>query len=448
VPDAVKADAEAPDELDPTLLGARLVVKFSHTGAFQSALQTNPELKNLLFRNVEPPGAPITPEMALRNALVASDLLGLEEANKRLDAIKTEDARLQSDIEIARAVLRPGPDGAASVDPAALASWRTRLGYIAKVVLTRDRPATDPERASLLGGGETLMAMLFLAGMVGVVAVVGGITCCIIACVKLSNRGLARGFVPPMPGGSVFVETFAIFVLAYLALHTLPTLIGMAFNWHPDEKTFLTVRLFAQWLLLPVIFWPVLRGLTFREWRERVGWTAGKGVLREMAAGVFGYLAFLPVLLVVGIVARLLYELQELLLNTRKGLPPGAPSNPLKDNPILELVLHASPGQLVLFYVLATCWAPIVEEAIFRGSVFRDLRARWALRLAGPVSALFFGLMHGYAGVLLLPVIAIGASLAIIREWRGSLIACMTAHAVHNAVILALTIGILRTLLN
>ena len=48
------------------------------------------------------------------------------------------------------------------------------------------------------------------------------------------------------------------------------------------------------------------------------------------------------------------------------------------------------------------------------------------------VSAALFGLIHPYTGTGLFSVAVGGISFALIREWRGSIIAPMTAHALHN----------------
>ena len=73
-----------------------------------------------------------------------------------------------------------------------------------------------------------------------------------------------------------------------------------------------------------------------------------------------------------------------------------------------------------------------------RGALFRHLRGRLGFVLAAIISAMLFGALHQYDVLLLLPVMALGASFAFIREWRGSLIGCITAHAIHNTTIFML----------
>jgi membrane protease YdiL (CAAX protease family) len=86
-------------------------------------------------------------------------------------------------------------------------------------------------------------------------------------------------------------------------------------------------------------------------------------------------------------------------------------------------------------------WAPLTEEAIFRGALYRHLRGRAGTAVCTIATALVFGLMHGYALPLLIPIITLGVIFALMREWRGSLVASITAHFLHNATVL--TFGIL-----
>lgn len=45
-------------------------------------------------------------------------------------------------------------------------------------------------------------------------------------------------------------------------------------------------------------------------------------------------------------------------------------------------------------------------------------------------------MMHGYSPSLFPPLIVLGSGFAIIRWWRGSLVASVTAHALHNGTLM------------
>jgi membrane protease YdiL (CAAX protease family) len=93
-------------------------------------------------------------------------------------------------------------------------------------------------------------------------------------------------------------------------------------------------------------------------------------------------------------------------------------------------------------FVLATVWAPVTEELMFRGMLLGHLRERWGWWISAPVVGLVFALIHpqGWAAVPVLTSLAV--VFAGIREWRGSVIGCITAHGVHNGVALLVATAI------
>jgi len=85
-------------------------------------------------------------------------------------------------------------------------------------------------------------------------------------------------------------------------------------------------------------------------------------------------------------------------------------------------------------------WAPVVEESIFRGALYRHTRWRSGAIVAGLLTAFVFAIMHGYAVIQLLMVGLLGVVFALMREWRGSLIGPMVAHFTHNAIVMTFVI--------
>ena len=86
---------------------------------------------------------------------------------------------------------------------------------------------------------------------------------------------------------------------------------------------------------------------------------------------------------------------------------------------------------------------PIVEESLFRGVLFRHLRGTVGVVLAALGSAFVFGIIHPVPVLLTIPLMALGFNFALMREWRGSLLAPMTAHYLHNATVLTLLISVM-----
>jgi hypothetical protein len=97
--------------------------------------------------------------------------------------------------------------------------------------------------------------------------------------------------------------------------------------------------------------------------------------------------------------------------------------------------------------VMASLAAPIVEETMFRGVLYRQVRsaagrlAPWlSIAAAAAVTSLVFALIHPQ-GVLAVPALAaLAVAFSLAREWRGSLIAPMVMHGVSNGIVMAMLI--------
>jgi membrane protease YdiL (CAAX protease family) len=105
---------------------------------------------------------------------------------------------------------------------------------------------------------------------------------------------------------------------------------------------------------------------------------------------------------------------------------------------------------ILLVFLTACVAAPIVEETMFRGVLYRHLRdwsagqQRWmSVIFAALVNGLIFASIHpqGIFGIPVLATLAIGFSLA--REWRGSLVSSIVMHGIHNTVITCVSLLIL-----
>ena len=109
----------------------------------------------------------------------------------------------------------------------------------------------------------------------------------------------------------------------------------------------------------------------------------------------------------------------------------------LADELAPSLVDGAGRGGLVLVAI----FSGVGEETFFRGAFYHYLRRGMGVVVTVVLTAFFFAAVHPQ-GIVGIPAIAsIGMVLALIREWRGSILASMTAHACNNLVVL--TIGIL-----
>jgi membrane protease YdiL (CAAX protease family) len=110
------------------------------------------------------------------------------------------------------------------------------------------------------------------------------------------------------------------------------------------------------------------------------------------------------------------------------------PSSP----PAVEKLAESSRS-VFLLVIFGVCFAPIIEEIIFRGFLFSVLSEFGGSRLAVPATAVLFALMHApqlwpsLAGIVL--IFAVGYVLSIVRERSNSLIPSFIVHTAYNSML-------------
>jgi membrane protease YdiL (CAAX protease family) len=436
----------APSLSTPFDMAARLYVKIAKDGSLVPASDQD-QILNYIVTGAR------TPTDSFRAAVVAEEVFNDTEERDRLleRASKPTPERLAElgldhDLAAARAIWDQGP---ASLDDAARERLIERHGWYARLLLTRGEPFTTGDRAAIVANGRWVIIVLFGLLAVLTIAVVGAIAAAIYMGIAAASGRVRFKFVPPAPGGSVYLETAALFVLGFLILKTVVSAVIVAVVGEDRAIGFILI---CQWLLLLTLLWPLVRGVRFRDSMLAIGFTANplasaypnpaapgelarrSTVFREIGAGIVGYFAGLPLLAIAMGITLVIVLLQGLLAApTDDGTTPAPPANP-----IFDLLAGAPLWQLGLVFLLATVWAPLAEEAIFRGCLYRHLRAHVRVLAAALVSALCFAFMHGYPFLLLAPVFTLGIIFALLREWRGSIIAPITAHALHNATVLSI----------
>jgi membrane protease YdiL (CAAX protease family) len=90
---------------------------------------------------------------------------------------------------------------------------------------------------------------------------------------------------------------------------------------------------------------------------------------------------------------------------------------------------------LVALALLMVVAAPLFEEFIFRGLVFRGLRRSFRPGVAILASAALFALAH--PAISFLPVLVLGGAAALSFERSRLLLTPIVAHAVYNAIVLS-----------
>ena len=166
-----------------------------------------------------------------------------------------------------------------------------------------------------------------------------------------------------------------------------------------------------------------MRGLSWDQVVRGFGLYRGRGIFREILSGLAGYIAGVPILALAMLVT--------LLLTRFGGKQP--------THPIINEV-STDFWNIVKLYLLASVWAPITEEMLFRGAFFHHLRRRHGWIVSAAIVSFIFAAIHpqGILGIPMLMTIAF--ILAAIREWRGSIIGSMTAHALNNTMTITVVI--------
>lgn len=115
-----------------------------------------------------------------------------------------------------------------------------------------------------------------------------------------------------------------------------------------------------------------------------------------------------------------------------------------------QLLQDAMAGgvTLLLAAFIAVIVAPIVEEVVFRGILFRALGDRIGVWLGALISSAIFALIH-IEVVVSQPValgglFAVGMVLALAYHWTGNLLVPVLGHAVFNAASIGLALAIDR----
>lgn len=91
-------------------------------------------------------------------------------------------------------------------------------------------------------------------------------------------------------------------------------------------------------------------------------------------------------------------------------------------------------------YAAVVLLAPLAEEIVFRGIIYRICRRQWGILPAMVISALIFALAHGEPWFLF-GLFGLGLLLAAVVEWTGTLTAAVIVHALHNAASLTMMLN-------
>jgi membrane protease YdiL (CAAX protease family) len=358
-----------------------------------------------------------TPEDRIRVAILAGESLGSDAALAKLSRVSENDieGELAGDIRSIRTIYEDGADALSAAERESLVR---RHGYLGRLALAHDIPADVEPRKTLQSEAFWFTVRLsFLA--VGLVLLLGlSLILFAIGCIWFFKGRIRRAYVPDASSNGAFLEGFALYIVLFVAL-------GPLLRWRGSVSVHWT---WIALLILPIVWlWTGRRGTTFQQRLHAFGWHRGQGFLREAGAGIAGYIAGLVVIAVGCLVTVVLVRYT--------GINASSP---------IVRELDGGPLQLVGLYALACVFAPVMEEAMFRGALFHHLRQRWGWAASAFVVSFIFAILHPQGWVALPALFSIAMVLAALREWRGSLIAPMAAHACSNFLVLTLALVLLK----
>lgn len=351
-------------------------------------------------------------------------------------------ASLQGDV-ISAIIAKQQGEADAEVDPALLESLQGSTGWYG--VFLSDTLEPDPSfRASESASAMRIVGAL--AGFLCMVAVGGliGLVWLGIAGWRALSHPTALMRAPSADEGDRYAWTFVcIFgVMAGLGLALSIALGGSSTTAEPAPETIdmgmggLMVQMAVMLVPLLGLAWACRGGRPWSQVRQDVGITSGAGVVREVAYGVLTWCAAVPLAAVGLVVALILAALTGTAVSDAT-------------HPIQEALADGGLAVRLALLVLAAVIAPLVEEIVFRGVLYRHLRERLgglghfaSFVVAALASSALFAAIHPQ-GIVFAPILAgLGVAFCIARELRGSLIAPMVAHGINNALIVGLNIAL------
>ncbi|TVS14746.1 MAG: CPBP family intramembrane metalloprotease [Planctomycetaceae bacterium] len=321
---------------------------------------------------------------------------------------------------------------APSITPQERERLKSQLGWFGKLALAPPERQGPLREQVIAEARQTFFSVIAAVVAVGVVGILGLFVLLVFGALlfsgKLSGMKVDRGY------GGVYLETFAVWLVLFLGLSVGTSL------WLGSEPL-AAIGLISLGGSLLALVWPLLRGVSWQRLREDMGWTMGRGLVRECLFGLGCYAMAIPLIFLTAILTSLAVGIAG---------DPGEPGD-MPVHPIAIWLAEASWWQMVQVILLACVVAPIVEEIMFRGLLYRHLREAtdsprgWpSVVFSALVASVLFAVLHPQGLPAVPGIVGIALALACMREWRTTLVPSIVAHAVNNGVIMLVLIALLK----
>ena len=321
-------------------------------------------------------------------------------------------------------------------------SLRQSLGFFGELLIAKssgDQKALDDLSSSAVSG----MVTLLIAAIWFISFFLGGLASFIILGIFAAYGKLKLRFAVSGSTGSVYIETFAIWIGMFFLLRIitegLVTILSSgSLGAYIGPEFSMIISLMMMFVSLSALVWPMIRGVSSTRLLEDIG-LGRVNIFKEIIPGLVTYAMGLPLLLV----GLMLSAALGFVLNALFGEQPAA------SHPIQTIIGEGGWMTIVLIFLVACVGAPVTEEIMFRGVLYRYLREfsrTWGILLSlffsMLVSSFIFAAVHPQ-GLTFIPILgSLAVAFCIGREWRGSLVAPMIAHGVSNAAVLTMNIAL------
>jgi membrane protease YdiL (CAAX protease family) len=373
---------------------------------------------------------------------LVNEVDGPEAALEYLDDLETKvaehdfersDAQLEMESSV-RSLMENYQDGNLSqdiLDQPQQQQLKDRLGFSGELLLnpagsgteTRAALATQSQTAAVAAVVFLVMAILFF--LFGIVSLLFILT-------YVLTGSSPSQFIATNNAHNAYVETFALWLIVFFGLQML---VGHLELLKTNEQRMIANPIFFFGSLI-VLLWPMLRGVPASEVFADIGWTPKK-FFRNTFLSVAAYAAWLPAVLVGGFIVFVLMQLAPMPTAVGEFAVPAMPGHPIQ-----EMLSGGDMLTWVTVVIAACVAAPIVEETMFRGVLYRHLRGL-SMKYGKEVSIIFSAVVNGFIfaslhpqGILVVPLLttlAIGFS--FVREWRDSLWTSILMHAFNNSMV-------------
>jgi membrane protease YdiL (CAAX protease family) len=355
-----------------------------------------------------------------------------------------DDIQLMNDVRQGlEALAAPGPEVLSADAQVRLTDRLRSAGRTLSAMATDDTAQLE----SLAEQGIASLVGLIVVGLGAILLGLLGLVSLVVFLVK-AITGTLEGPGPSSGERShLYAEMFAAWMAVFLVLHLVSAqLIGespetsaapsVSTEWQLILSMLMTVAAFVG-----ALAWGFFRGLKWSTIRQDVALTPAR--ISDVWWGLVGYSMGVACLAGGVLVMLFLVAVMKALGVSDEQLQPS--------HPVQEWLETGGPGTLLLTFLLAAVMAPLFEEFLFRGVLYRHLRDSFGavgpvVAVAGAVvaSSVLFAAIHPQ-GIVFIPILGgLAVSFCLMREWRGSINPSIWTHAINNGLIVSLNLLLLR----